>query len=103
MLQQQSSRGLVLLRSPGVFPQAHVLVLSRNFADLRLHYRVFGSYQVHYSQFSKVTNQMVAMNPNVGLVDIDGWQNDDAIARYEHYGFLSDQLVDRIMIMKTDA
>ncbi len=63
-----------------IFPQAHVLVLSRNFADIRLHNRVFGSYQVHYLQFSKVTNQMVAMNPNVALVDIDAWQNRDAVA-----------------------
>ena len=63
-----------------IFPQAHVLVLSRNFADLRLHNRIFGSYQVHYLQFSKVTNQMVAMNPNVALVDIDAWQNHDEVA-----------------------
>ena len=61
-----------------IFPQARVLVLSRNFADLRLHNRVFGSYQVHYLQFSKVANQMVAMNPNVALVDIDAWQSQDA-------------------------
>ena len=64
-----------------IFPQAHVLILSRNFADLHLHNRVFGSYQVHYLQFSKVINQMVAMNPNVGLVDIDAWQNGDVTAK----------------------
>jgi tetratricopeptide (TPR) repeat protein len=63
-----------------IFPQAQVLVLSRNFADLRLHNRVFGSYQVHYQQFSKVCNQLIAMNPNVALVDIDAWQNKDAMA-----------------------
>lgn len=63
-----------------IFPQAQVLVLSRNFADLRLHNRVFGSYQVHYLQFSKVVNQMVAMNPNVSLVDLDAWQNQDEVA-----------------------
>lgn len=61
-----------------VFPQAQVLVLTRNFADLRLHDRIFGSFQVHYLQFSKVTNQMVAMSPNVSLVDIDAWQNQEA-------------------------
>ncbi len=60
-----------------VFPKAQVLVLSRNFADLRLHNHVFGSFQVHYSQFSKVINQMVAMNPNLSMVDIDAWQDGD--------------------------
>ncbi len=64
-----------------IFPQAQVLLLSRNFADLRLHNRVFGSHQVHYLQFSKVVNQMVAMNPNMTLVDIDAWQNQDKVAK----------------------
>lgn len=63
-----------------IFPEVPVLILTRNFADLRLHNRVFGSYQVHYLQFSKVANQMVAMNPNVALVDIDAWQNQDEVA-----------------------
>lgn len=63
-----------------IFPQAHVLILSRNFADLRLHNHVFGNYQVHYSQFTKAANQMVAMNPNVSLIDIDAWQNGDETA-----------------------
>jgi|GEM_PF-1414853 len=58
-----------------VFPTAQVLILSRNFADMRLHNRVFGTYQLHYSQISKATNQMVAMNPNVSVVDIDAWQS----------------------------
>ncbi|WP_223787401.1 tetratricopeptide repeat protein [Marinicella meishanensis] len=63
-----------------VFPQAHVLVLSRNIADLRLHSQVFGSHQVHYTDFAKVVNQMIAMNPNVALVDIDAWQAKDPTA-----------------------
>ncbi len=63
-----------------IFPQAHVLVLSRNIADLRLHNQVFGSHQVHYSHFSKVANQMIAMNPNVALVDMDAWQAGDDLA-----------------------
>ncbi|TDR20450.1 tetratricopeptide repeat protein [Marinicella litoralis] len=58
-----------------IFPKAHVLILSRNFADMRLHNQVFGTYQLHYTQISKATNQMVAMNPNVAVVDIDEWQN----------------------------
>ena len=62
-----------------VFPQAHVMVLSRNIADLRLHSQVFGSHQVHYSDFAKVVNQMIAMNPNVALVDIDAWQANDPV------------------------
>ncbi len=57
-----------------IFPQANVLVLTRNFADIRLHNRVFGQYQVHYREFSKITNQMVAMNPNVALLNVDEWQ-----------------------------
>lgn len=63
-----------------VFPQAHVMVLSRNIADLRLHSQVFGAHQVHYSDFAKVVNQMIAMNPNVALVDIDAWQANDPVA-----------------------
>lgn len=63
-----------------IFPQAHVVVLNRNFADLRLHNQVFGSYQVHYSQFSRLTNQMIGLNPNVTMLDIDGWhQKDEAV------------------------
>jgi tetratricopeptide (TPR) repeat protein len=61
-----------------VFPQAQVLVLSRNFADLRLHNRVFGTYQLHYSQVSKVINQMITLNSNLKVVDIDAWQNKEA-------------------------
>lgn len=61
-----------------IFPQADVLVLSRNFADLRLHNRVFGTRQVHYAQLSKVLNQMIAINPNVTVVDIDAWQNKES-------------------------
>lgn len=63
-----------------IFPKAQVLVLNRNFADLRLHNMVFGSYQVHFSQFSKVINQMVAMNPNLSMVDVDAWQQGETIA-----------------------
>lgn len=63
-----------------VFPQAQVLILSRNFADLRLHNRVFGTYQIHYNQISKVINQMIALSPNFSTVDIDAWQNKDANA-----------------------
>ncbi|MFC3192832.1 tetratricopeptide repeat protein [Marinicella sediminis] len=63
-----------------LFPQAHVIILNRNFADLRLHNQVFGSYQVHYSQFSKVTNQMIGLNPNVTMIDIDGWHSGDESA-----------------------
>ncbi len=62
-----------------VFPQTQVLILSRNFADLRLHHHVFDSQTVHYTQFSKVTNQMIAMNSNAILIDIDAWQNNDPI------------------------
>jgi len=60
-----------------IFPQARVLILSRNFADLRLHNMIFGQFQIHYATFSKLTNQMIALNPNVQLVDIDAWQNKD--------------------------
>ncbi len=63
-----------------IFPKAQVLILSRNFADLRLHNQVFGTYQLHYSQLSKASNQMVAMNPNVSVVDIDAWQNKEGNA-----------------------
>lgn len=63
-----------------IFPKAQVLVLNRNFADLRLHNRVFGSFQVHYSQFVKIVNQMIAMNPNLSLVDIDEWHAGDETA-----------------------
>ncbi|MCX7552726.1 tetratricopeptide repeat protein [Marinicella sp. S1101] len=63
-----------------IFPKAQVLVLNRNFADMRLHQKVFSSYQVHYSQFSKVINQMVAMNPNLSVVDVDAWQQGESIA-----------------------
>jgi len=63
-----------------IFPQAHAVILNRNFADLRLHNHVFGSYQVHYSQFSKITNQLIGLNPNVTMLDIDGWhQGDEAV------------------------
>ncbi|MCB1582894.1 MAG: tetratricopeptide repeat protein [Marinicella sp.] len=60
-----------------VFPQAQVLILSRNFADLRLHNRVFGSQQIHYSQMSKLTNQMITLNSKLKVVDIDAWQNQE--------------------------
>ena len=60
-----------------IFPQAQIMVLTRNMADLRLHDAVFGPFQVHYMQFSKVTNQMIAMNPNVMVVDIDAWQEQE--------------------------
>ena len=63
-----------------IFPKAHVLILSRNFADMRFHNHVFGTYQLHFSQISKASNQMVAMNPNVSLVDIDAWQNKESNA-----------------------
>lgn len=61
-----------------VFPQAQVLVLSRNFADLRLHNRVFGTFQLHYSQLSKLINQMITLNSNLKVVDIDAWQNKES-------------------------
>lgn len=62
-----------------VFPQAQVVVLSRNFADLRLHNRVFGTQQIHYTQMSKVINQMINMSPNLKVVDIDAWQSKEAM------------------------
>ncbi len=75
-----------------IFPQANVLVLTRNFADIRLHNRVFGQYQVHYTEFSKITNQMVAMNPNVSLLNVDDWQNHDEQAETTMKRIFGDQV-----------
>ncbi len=63
-----------------IFPGIKVVVLSRNFADFRLHNHVFGTNQVHFSQFTKVVNQMIAMGIDLTVIDIDEWQaNEPAV------------------------
>lgn len=54
-----------------VFPHAKVLLLDRNFADRQLHQQVFMNSQFKSSDFTAVKNQMIAMNPNIQLLDID--------------------------------
>ena len=60
-----------------IFPGIKVVLLSRNFADYRLHNQVFGTDQVHFSQFTQVVNQMIAMGIDLTVVDIDEWQNNE--------------------------
>lgn len=60
-----------------IFPGIKVVLLSRNFADYRLHNQVFGTDQLHFSQFTKVVNQMIAMGLDITVVDIDEWQNNE--------------------------
>lgn len=61
-----------------IFPGIKVVLLSRNFADYRLHNQIFGTDQVHFSQFTKVVNQMIAMGIDLTVVDIDEWQANEA-------------------------
>lgn len=61
-----------------IFPAAQVLILTRNLPDFNLHQRVFGVDQIAFAEFTKVFNQMIALNLNLSLVDVDLWKKNDA-------------------------
>lgn len=54
-----------------VFPAATVIVLDRNMPDRHLHQAVFGNSAFSATDFGRIKNQLIAMSPNVNVVDID--------------------------------
>jgi hypothetical protein len=54
-----------------VFPSANVIVLDRNMPDRHLHQKVFANSRYSATDFGRIKNQLIAMNPNISLVDID--------------------------------
>ncbi|MCX7545326.1 tetratricopeptide repeat protein [Marinicella gelatinilytica] len=60
-----------------VFPSAKVIMLDRNMADRHLHQLVFANSRYSANDFRALKNQMIAMNPNIHLLDIDAFLDND--------------------------
>lgn len=75
-----------------VFPGLKVVVLTRNFADFRLHHHVFGVDQVPFSQFTSALNQMIAMGLDLTVVDVDEWMAGDEGAMAALQSVLGDDI-----------
>lgn len=67
---------MVLIKK--VFPAAAVIVLDRNMPDRHLHQAVFGNGRYSTTDFGRLKNQLIAMNPNIALLDIDALLTNDA-------------------------
>ncbi|KAA3651727.1 MAG: hypothetical protein DWP95_00435, partial [Proteobacteria bacterium] len=60
-----------------VFPAAAVIVLDRNMPDRHLHQKVFANSHYSATDFHSLKNQLIAMNPNIYLLDIDALMAND--------------------------
>src|SRR5690606_18541502 len=61
-----------------VFPAAPVIVLDRNMTDRHLHQAVFANSRYSTTDFGRLKNQLIAMSPNIRLIDIDAVLSNEA-------------------------
>ncbi len=61
-----------------VFPAAPVIVLDRNMPDRHLHQAVFANSRYSTTDFGRLKNQLIAMSPNIRLIDIDAVLSNEA-------------------------
>ncbi|MCF6300518.1 MAG: hypothetical protein L3J52_05310, partial [Proteobacteria bacterium] len=54
-----------------IYPDAHIVMLSRNSADIKLHQKIFGVGLVDVEAFKTMQNQMIAIGLNPIIIDID--------------------------------
>ncbi len=63
-----------------IFPAAQVIVLDRSMPDRLLHQKVFANSRFSANDWGRLKNQLIAMNPNISLIDIDSLvANDQAV------------------------
>ena len=61
-----------------IFPGAAVIILDRNLPDRHLHQQVFANSRYSATDFRSLKNQLIAMNPNIHLLDIDSLMANEA-------------------------
>ena len=55
------------------FPQAKIVLLTRNTADIWLNQQTFGKEPIDSKEWNEATNQIISMELNLIQIDLDDW------------------------------
>ncbi|WP_395374021.1 tetratricopeptide repeat protein [Marinicella sp. W31] len=75
-----------------IYPDASLLLLSRNSLDIHLDQLIHGPGRIHSDQMKPILNQIISLGLDISIIDIDAWvgNNEEAVSTLSE--LLSDKL-----------
>ena len=66
-----------------IYPDAHVVLLSRNSLDIHLDQLIHGPGRIHSDQMKPILNQIISLGMDTTVIDVDSWQagSEDSIEK----------------------